>query len=459
MSKCRLAALLYADDLVGATATPEAMQRLADETRIALTKWQLHASVNPTDTSKTAILKVLGGCTSARRNAASRPTPPTHTYKWGDTVIPQVTSYKYLGATINNSNTWEEHFAARMQSGTKAAAANHKVLGQVKLPVHLRKLTLTTVVQPVVTYAAQVWAQPTQTLRKKLDSWQMALATRAFHCHANTSHVCLQQELGLFPLHVTCDTVAIRYWHHLENTPPNRLLHKVHTAWGGKFHPWGQHMQRLLTQYNIDTANPKEVSTHAFKGHVEAKAISYLRQYWGTPPRNQGGPVHGRYTADFGLGNLTATRPKMHKYLNDLTTAAHFESCKAAELLMHFRLEILPLNAFHSHSRQRESAETRRRRELCPSCSSHAETPTHFLLECPAYSSPRSLPHVAACIADVYRYPSQEPWRALLDHPDMASFVYQAWMLRRAALTGREANGGNSMALTPAPAANITGDS
>ena len=65
--------------------------------------------------------------------------------------------------------------------------------------------------------------------------------------------------------------------------------------------------------------------------------------------------------------------------------------------------------------------------------------------------------HIAACIADTHRYPAQEPWRALLNHPDMASFIYQAWVLRRAALAGREANGGNSMALTPVPAANITG--
>jgi hypothetical protein len=453
----KLTALLYADDLVGATATPEAMQRLANETRAALTKWQLRASVSPTDTSKTAILKVLGGCTSARRSTAKRLAPPSDIYKWGDITIPQVNSYKYLGVTLNNTNTWDAHFAARMQSGNKAASANHKVLTQVKLPIHLRKLTLTAVVQPVVTYAAQVWAQPTQTLRKQLDSWQMTLATRTFRCQSRTSHNCLQQELGLFPLHVTCDTLAIRYWHHLENVPSNRLLHKIHTAWGGKFHPWGQSMQRLLAQYNIDTNNPKDISKQAFKGHVEAKAINYLREYWTTPPRNQGGAIHSRYTADFGLGNLTATRPKMRKYLSDLTTVPHFESCKAAELLLHFRLEILPLNAFHSHNRQRESADARRRRELCPSCNTHAETPTHFLLECPAYSSPRSLPHIAACIADTHRYLAQEPWRALLDHPDMVSFIYQAWVLRRAALAGREANGGNSMALTPVPAANITG--
>lgn len=49
---------------------------------------------------------------------------------------------KYLGVTINNTNTWEEHLDARMTSSTAATAANHKVLTQVKLPVHLRKLPL-----------------------------------------------------------------------------------------------------------------------------------------------------------------------------------------------------------------------------------------------------------------------------------------------------------------------------
>ena len=124
-----------------------------------------------------------------------------------------------------------------MKSGTTAAAATHKVLTQIKLPVHVRKLAFTTEIQPVVTYAAQVWAQPTQSLRKKLESWQMGLVTRAFHCHAKTSHICLQQELGMFPLHVTCDTLALRYWHHRANATTDRLLYKIHTAWEGKYHP------------------------------------------------------------------------------------------------------------------------------------------------------------------------------------------------------------------------------
>ena len=154
----------------------------------------------------------------------------------------------------------------------------------------------------------------------------------------------------LFPLHVTCDTLAIRYWHHLKNTPTDRLLHKIHTAWDGKFHPWGRNMQRLLTQYNIDTSNPTEVTKENFKGHVEARAINYLRAYWTQPPRNLGGSVHTRYMADFGIGELTPRRPKIRTYLRTQTIYPRLDDCRAAELFMHFRLETLSLHAFHSGS-------------------------------------------------------------------------------------------------------------
>jgi hypothetical protein len=50
----------------------------------------------------------------------------------------------------------------------------------------------------------------------------------------------------------------------------------------------------------------------------------------------------------------------------------------------------------------------------------------------------------------------QTPWRALLDEPAMAPYIYAAWTHRRAALTGREANGASPMALTPVPEADVT---
>jgi hypothetical protein len=386
----KLTALLYADDLVGATATQEAMQRLIESTRKALNKWQLRASVNPTDMSKTAVMKVLGGPKSVRQSIARRNAPSTDIYYWGDIVIPQVKRYKYLGVWVNDSNTWHEHLTLRMKSADKAATSHHKVLTQVKLPVHLRKLTMTTVVQPNLSYASQVWANPTQTTREMLDSWQMSLFARSFHCPSNTSHICLQQELGLFPMHVTCEKLALRYWHHLENTPTDRLLHQVHSAWGGKHHPWKQNMQKLLTQYNIDVQTAKPMAQNEFRALVDKQAIQYLKSHWEKTRREDG--VHSRYLATFDVGTLTETRPKTRKYLHTMTQQPDANSCRAAELCMLLRLECLPLNAMRRYNRRNETAAAAAKiqRELCPGCKAQPETPTHFMLECPAYAALRS---------------------------------------------------------------------
>jgi hypothetical protein len=500
----KLVALMYADDLVGLADSANNLQSLANETRTALTKWQLKASVSPVDTSKTAVMVIKGGPRSARIHASRYGSGSTHNFTWGSTTIPQVKTYRYLGAWVTNVGTWDEHMQQRTKKANLVAAIHHKVLTQTRLPPHVRKLTLTTIIQPVLTYAAQVWARPQ--LRQQLDSWQMSIATRAFHCPPTTSHICMQQELGLFPLHVTCETLAIRYWHHLQRVPTDRLLHQVTSAWSGKYNPWASNMSKLLAQYEIDTQLGPTLNADQFKTYVDKQAIAYLKKYWTQPPRKYSGPVHTRYTASFGIGKLTTTRPKLRKYLAQPFHTDPNHLAKGTELCMQMRLECLPLKAFHSHRRRQETIEAQRSRELCPGCRQTSETPTHFLFECPAYASPRSI-YLADAIAGTHSstqdarlsapdlgatlapHPSPQPatahadpaihahaalaleaapatapqahagantmdaWRQVMkmECAGVEAYMVHSWRIRRAALTGREANGGDSMALTPVP--------
>ena len=448
----KLVALMYADDMVGFAVDAPQMQALIDCTRTVLNRWQLRASVNPSDASKTAVLKVRGGPKAARIHAAARGVAPQVRFTWGDVVVPSVKGYKYLGVWVNETNTWDEHFRMRKQSAAKAAGAHHKIMTQVRLPVHLRKLALTTVVQPVLTYAAQVWAQTS--LRRDLDSWQMGLATRAFHCPSTASHLCLQQEIGLCPLHVTCETLAIRYWHHLQHVPPDRLLHTVSKAWpAGKCNPWASNMGKLLRQYGVDEAVAASYGTQEFHGYLAGKAMAYLKSFWSEPPRSYSLAVHSRYTESFGVGTVAAKNARMRKYLGKLTAVPGYTLCKGAELCMHMRLECLPLNAMRSHTRRGESAEAKQLRERCPCCQQAAETPAHFLFECSAYTQLRS--SITGQIQHAHDRQDMAPWRALLAFEDgafgpTASFVLAAWQRRRAVLNGREANGvSHSMALPP----------
>jgi len=224
-------------------------------------------------------------------------------------------------------------------------------------------------------------------------------------------------------------------------------------------------MEKLLQQYNIDTTQAVDMTAEQFKTYLDKQAISYLRAYWTQPPRWHSGPVHARYVASYGIGTLTTTRPKLRKYIAEVfQTSSVACTGKGVELCMHMRLECLGLNAFHSHRRRGESAETQRNRELCPCCTNSPETPAHFLLECPAYSSPRSL-LLTGAIADAHAQPigpgpaATETWRVILANmrPGVIKYVQDCWSIRRAALTGRGANGGHPMALPPVPGLDTAG--
>jgi hypothetical protein len=83
-------------------------------------------------------------------------------------------------------------------------------------------------------------------------------------------------------------------------------------------------------------------------------------------------------------------------------------------------------------------------------------TPCQFLLECPAYAALHSHRFTAA-VADAGQDTETATWRTLMKmkYNVVPDFIVSTWMMRRAALTGREANGGNPMALPSVPATNI----
>jgi hypothetical protein len=474
----KMVALMYADDLGAVANSAEDLTSLIASVRTALTRWRLKASVKPGDGSKTAIM-VIKGTRQARRTATEQ---PAHAWFWGDVEIPQVTSYRYLGAVLAATGKWDEHITKRMQKATSAAAAQHKVMSQSKLPWHLRHLTLTSVVQPVLTYACQVWGRTTKALRDQLDTWQFACVKRMFHLPTTTAHACIQQELGITPLHVACDMWTLCYWHHLRRLTTDRLLQQVFTAWTGSANPWQQNINKLITEYHIDTAATCAYSRGKFKNYVKSCAMTQLEQEWSAAcSRQQDGIVH-RYSQAFGFANIitgiNGTHPVARQYVSRFT---HQGRGPAAEVCMQLRTESLPLRCIRSKARRGETHVAQAARELCPLCKAAAETPSHFLLHCPAYHTARERMMLHLTITSpqtVAALHTDSQWRYLLtddvigvspcaaipaggeEHGTLGArpttaaaetakavldFLITAWKLRSTALNGRETNGGDAM--------------
>lgn len=410
----KLTALMYADDLAGLADSPAALQRLIDSARAALTKWRLKASVKPTDGSKTAVMVVRGGTEAARRRAA-RSGPAQHgTWLWGDTTIPQVRSYRYLGMWLSDAGTFDEHLEQRLQKADAAARTHYTLLQHKNLPWHMRKLTLVAVVQPVLTYACQVWMRPTQRVRQQLDGWQAALLKKMTHCPPTASTECIRRELGILPLHMACDLWTLTYWHQVCKMPSDCLLHKVFTAWSGAANPWATAINKLLAEYNINTEETENLCKSKFVAYVRDKLVAKLHNGV-VVGRQQGGAVFQRYKDAFGPGDMNHSKPAARGYINILS---NMKRGYAAELCMQLRAECLQLRAMHSTTRRNETMVARSLRESCPSCQQAAETAHHFLLECPAYAASRStmleVLQAHGQLATIQADSPEQSWRLLL---------------------------------------------
>jgi hypothetical protein len=412
----KLTALMYADDLSALAGTPAALQRLIDLIRAALTKWRLKASVKPSDGSKTAVMVVRGGSKAARLRAARAGLAQSGTWTWGDVIVPQVAAYCYLGAWLSHTGTWDEHLQQRLHKADAAAHVQRTVMQNTSLPWQLRKLSLVSAVQPVLTYACQVWCNTTDQTRKLLDGWQAKRVKSMVHCPPNASIECIRRELGILPLHMACDMWMLTYWHHLRSTPTDRLLHQVFTAWSGPANPWQANVDKLLAEYDICAEDADTLHKTKFVEYVRGRLLHKLHAGEGSA-RHEGGAVFQRYKHHYGVGASDNTKPAAQGYIN---TLSHLRRGWAAELCMKLRAECLQLRAVTSHNRRQESVAARTMREKCPACKQAAETAHHFLLECPVYAATRVAmmdalrAHAPQQLAAVQSASPETAWRLLL---------------------------------------------
>ena len=85
-----------------------------------------------------------------------------------------------------------------------------------------RKLILAATMQPVLSYASEIWSRATQDHRRQLDGWQMGHVTSMLGLPATAAHQCAQQELGILPFHVVCEAAVLKFRHRLYLLPSLR---------------------------------------------------------------------------------------------------------------------------------------------------------------------------------------------------------------------------------------------
>jgi hypothetical protein len=390
---------------------------------------------------------------------------------WGDTALPWVSSYKYLGVLFSSTGTFAAHIAAKLEKGAAASHTHRAITHNSRVAFSLRKLALQAVVLPVVLWAAEVWHVPSPARCRQLDSWQMHVVTDMMHCPHTASHACLQNELGILPLHVLCDQRMLAFVYRLHRAPPASLLHCVFCACRAPDHPWYSAVQRLTSAYAVDWDLAQALSPPRFARYLAGCVEARLRALWCPRPPSAA---------------VAAYRAAFQPHLVPPAMAQPYHALlrhrgAAAELLLQLRVHCLPLRSFTARFAASSSTSALSAAlQQCPCCSAPCETVSHFLFDCLGYAAHRALlwqslasvaPHhlavfralpppllplagvpAAACPPDarIPAFLSPEFWDASPSpsHPfhHVATFLLASWRQRSlalAALAGRVAQGGD----------------
>ena len=142
-------------------------------------------------------------------------------FKLGDMEMDNTETYKYLGITINNKGTMEDHIK-KLKGKTEAALqtifnlAGNKNFNQIEMKT-IWKLVETCIL-PTILYAAETWI-PTkgevEQIQKILDN----ILKRILQTPPTTPSEIIQLETGIWDIETMIEEKQIMHYHRIHNNP------------------------------------------------------------------------------------------------------------------------------------------------------------------------------------------------------------------------------------------------
>ena len=180
IDKERLAALLYADDIVLLAECGKDLQKLMDMVTEHLTKYRLQINHN-----KSAVVVYGPGRKENRQ------------YKMGSMVIPLKEDYKYLGMIIQNAS-WTKTKESMARKASKAMSWSWNLLMRLGAPTVRAMVSVwTALVRPLLEYGAEIWPGENSHQWKEADALQRKMAKRILDCKRTMPNEVVLGELGV----------------------------------------------------------------------------------------------------------------------------------------------------------------------------------------------------------------------------------------------------------------------
>jgi exonuclease III len=236
-----IAHLLWADDLVLLSDSPEGLQQQLDGLFLFCKRFQM--IVNETKT-KVMIFGKQGD----------------QVFIFNDKKLEIVNEYKYLGVVINSIQHVKGNIFKNMikYTSNKAYKASFSISKKCKSAGYLTPrigfYLFDTYVLPVLTYASEIWCNIAEI--PNIESVQLKFLKFILGVKPSTSNLAVLGEMGRFPIVILQHVKLFKYWLRLVQLDNDKLvkkafnvLYQLHRC---GFYSWASKIFKLLEFYNLE---------------------------------------------------------------------------------------------------------------------------------------------------------------------------------------------------------------
>ena len=348
--------LLFADDLVLLSPTPEGLQQSLDIVQQFCKTWALTINMKKT--------KILIFQKRTRRQGNK------YNFMLNKTKIEHVTNYTYLGLKFSANGTFNLAMNELKNKARRAFYAIRKSI-QIKIPIRTWLRIFQSVIEPIALYGSEVWGHLTNLNFEKWDKNPIETLHAEFcrnilRMQRKIPNTACRAELGQYPLSLKIEKRTIKFWQHLQTSEPTSYHFKALKSQELTIEkrPLIQLVQRLHQDTPHERMNTNQI--------INTQKERYLT-YWKGITQKQSK-----------LQNYLALK-RDYKLANYLTTVS---DTKLRKLVSRYRLSGHSLAIETGRHRQTWVPQESR---LCVHCDlGQVETELHFLTSCPNYNDIRN---------------------------------------------------------------------
>jgi hypothetical protein len=346
--------LLFADDIVLFTTSPESLQAQVDNVYSYSSKWGLKINVNKT--------KV---CVFERRKSVHN-----FSINIDGQFVDIVDNFSYLGVKFSYTGSFSEATKTLAEQGLRAYNSLLGIFDRIKLDVKTKLHLFDSLITPILLYGSDVWGIYKY---KDIDKLQIKFYKYVLGVKKQTPNCAVYGELGKFPLSILCKERSLKFWNKIVNNQHSPIYSMyLDQCVNGNNKCWARQAHTIINElgfsYLLDNYNVISDFSLIFKQRLRDQFI----QNWHEQINNMPKLFYFRnFKSNFCF----------EEYLNVI------QNDKLRKRLTCFRLG--------SHSLEIETGRyigLNRSERICKLCTQNMiESEYHFLLCCPFYSELRKL--------------------------------------------------------------------